>query len=175
MSTPPTSVMSRTRHLISYIVLSDSEDEDTTTFDVSTPLSPDHMPDSFGYSPDSDIDSEPTKDDSSNEDLTETAELRPDRPLMMRTLRKRVRTPDVLPSAIEATIADEIDEPPLKRARLSSPSSPPLSPLPSSSRKRSRSPLPPLPLLLSLPSVILPPRSGYQQKDRKPSQNDKTE
>ncbi|GJV76274.1 hypothetical protein Tco_1507858 [Tanacetum coccineum] len=111
MSTPPTSVMSRTRHLIPYIILSDSEDEDTTTFNVSAPLSPDHMPDSFGYSPDSDMDSKPTKDDSSNEDLTETAE----------------------------------------------------------------SPLPPLPLLLSLPSVMLPPRSGYQQKDRKPSQNDKTD
>ncbi|GKC98184.1 hypothetical protein Tco_1168459 [Tanacetum coccineum] len=92
------------------------------------------MPDSFGYSPDSDMDSKPTKDDSSNEDLTETAELHPDRPLMMRTLRMRIRTPVVLPSAIEATIADEIDEPPLKRARLSSPSSPPLSPLPSSSQ-----------------------------------------
>nr|GFB67216.1 hypothetical protein [Tanacetum cinerariifolium] len=78
--------------------------------------------------------------------------LRPDGPLTMRTPRKRVRIPVALPPTIEADITEKINAPPHKRVRLSSPStespsSPPLSPLPSSSRKRSRSPSPPpLPL-----------------------------
>nr|GEV33167.1 hypothetical protein [Tanacetum cinerariifolium] len=59
---------------------------------------------------------------------------------MMRTPRKRVRTPVALSLAIEAAIADEIAAPPRKRDRLSpplAPSLPPPSPLPSPSRKRS--------------------------------------
>ncbi|GKB61241.1 hypothetical protein Tco_0917427 [Tanacetum coccineum] len=81
---------------------------------------------------------------------------------MMRTLRKRVHTPVSLSPAIKEAIADEIAAPPRKSDRLSPPlvpSSPPPSPLPSPSRKRSRSPSPPLPTLPSSPpSDMLPLR-----------------
>ncbi|GKA71820.1 putative reverse transcriptase domain-containing protein [Tanacetum coccineum] len=74
--------------------------------------------------------------------------LHPDGPLMMRTPRKRVCTPVVLPPAIEVAITNKIGAPPHKRNKFSSPlatspSSPPSSSLPSPSHKRSRSPSPP--------------------------------
>ncbi|GKC26791.1 hypothetical protein Tco_1034085 [Tanacetum coccineum] len=74
MSTPCTYVTSRTILFIPLIILSDSEDEDTTLPVVSVPSSPDHVLTSYGYSPDSDSDSEPTENDSSDEDLMETDE-----------------------------------------------------------------------------------------------------
>ncbi|GJT19930.1 hypothetical protein Tco_0878636 [Tanacetum coccineum] len=75
MSTPCNSITSCTELFISLIIMSDSEDEDTTVLVVSAPSSPDRMPASSGYSPDFDLDSEPTKYDSSDEDLMKTAEL----------------------------------------------------------------------------------------------------
>ncbi|GJZ67377.1 hypothetical protein Tco_0630617 [Tanacetum coccineum] len=181
MSTSHTSITSRTRPFIPYIILADSEDEDATQSVIFTLLSSDHVPASSGYSPNFDSDFEPTKDDSSDKDLIKTDEplqaqtaltplvqppptrplptisalvlrpgqeiplrrpyrLHPDGPLMMRTPRKRVRTPVSLPPAIEAAIAEEIDAPPRKRDKLSPPSP---------SRNRSRLSSPPLPPLLS--------------------------
>nr|GEW15834.1 hypothetical protein [Tanacetum cinerariifolium] len=162
------SVSSRARPFIPYITLTDFEDEDVTLPVVRAPLSPDYMLASPEYTSDSNLDSNLIEDDSSDEDLIETDEplqaqttltpfrLRPDRSLMMRTPRKRVRTPVTLSLAIEAAIADEIAAPPRKRDKLSpplAPSLPPPSPLPSPSpsRKRSRSPSPPLPPLPSSP------------------------
>nr|GEX21462.1 hypothetical protein [Tanacetum cinerariifolium] len=55
--------------------MSDFEDKDTTLPVVSVPSSLDRVPTSSGYSPDSDSDFEPTEDDSSDEDLMETAEV----------------------------------------------------------------------------------------------------
>nr|GEU59896.1 hypothetical protein [Tanacetum cinerariifolium] len=74
MSTSRPHVTSRTRIFVSISILSDYEDDDTTLPVVSTPSSPDRVPASSGYSPDSDSNSAPTEDDSSNEDLSETAE-----------------------------------------------------------------------------------------------------
>nr|GEV22699.1 hypothetical protein [Tanacetum cinerariifolium] len=74
MTTSHTSVTSRIGHFIPYIILTDSEDEDDTASDVSAPLLLDHVLDLSGYSLDSDSDSEPTKDDLSDEDLIEIDE-----------------------------------------------------------------------------------------------------
>ncbi|GJR84221.1 hypothetical protein Tco_0155006 [Tanacetum coccineum] len=62
MPTSHTSIASHTRHFITYIILTNSKDEDDTASDVSAPLSPDHV----------------------------SASLHPDRPLMMCTPRKRI-------------------------------------------------------------------------------------
>ncbi|GKD04315.1 hypothetical protein Tco_1179289 [Tanacetum coccineum] len=78
MSTPRISVTSRTGYFISLIILSDSEDVDTTLPIVSAPSSLNRIPASSGYSSDSHSDSEPTKDDSSDEDMMETTESPPD-------------------------------------------------------------------------------------------------
>ncbi|GJS13079.1 hypothetical protein Tco_0407551 [Tanacetum coccineum] len=74
MTTPHTSVTSRTRIFIPLIILSDSKDEDTTLPVVYAPLSPDYVPALPDYSPDSDLDSKPVEDDSPDVDLTETGE-----------------------------------------------------------------------------------------------------
>ncbi|GKA65948.1 hypothetical protein Tco_1479007 [Tanacetum coccineum] len=71
MSTPHISITSRTRYFIPLIILSDSKNEDTTLPVLSAPLL-DRVSTLFGYSLDFDLDSEPTKDDSSEEDLMET-------------------------------------------------------------------------------------------------------
>ncbi|GKB74775.1 hypothetical protein Tco_0936187, partial [Tanacetum coccineum] len=69
MPTSHTSVMSRDGLFIMYIIFSDFEDEDNTLPVVSTPSSLDRVLTSSSYSPNSDSNSEPTEDDSSNEDL----------------------------------------------------------------------------------------------------------
>nr|GEV99966.1 hypothetical protein [Tanacetum cinerariifolium] len=74
MPTSHTSVTSRARLFISYIILFDFEDEDATLHVAYAPSSPDRMSISFGYSSNSDSDSKPTEEDSSDEDLIETAE-----------------------------------------------------------------------------------------------------
>ncbi|GKE53461.1 hypothetical protein Tco_1488617 [Tanacetum coccineum] len=56
-----------------FIILSDYDDEITTLPVRPTPPSPDYVPDSPDYSLDSDLDSDPSKDDSPRDDLTETA------------------------------------------------------------------------------------------------------
>ncbi|GKB42541.1 hypothetical protein Tco_0887483 [Tanacetum coccineum] len=134
MSTPHISITSRTRLFIPLIILSDSKDEDTTLPVVSAP-SLDRVSTLFGYSPDSDLDSEPTEDDSSDEDMIETAE-----------------------SPQTRTALTSFVQPPLVRQSPSatSPSLPPPSVLPSSSHKRSRSPSPPL-SLVSPPPPPPPP------------------
>ncbi|GJT13639.1 hypothetical protein Tco_0860681 [Tanacetum coccineum] len=132
MPTPRTFIMSRTGLFILLIILSDFEDDDTTLPVVSAPSSPDRVPASSSYSPDSDSDFEPTKDDSSDKNLSETA--------------KSPQTQSALTPFVQSPSA-------------TSPSSPPPSFLPSLSRKRSRSPSPPLPPvsppLPPLPSSLL--------------------
>ncbi|GJR13231.1 hypothetical protein Tco_1252467 [Tanacetum coccineum] len=125
MTTPRTSVTSRTRLFIPFIILSDSDDEDTTLPVVSAPLSPDYVSASPDYSPDSELDSEPAEDDLLDEDLTETAE-----------------------SLQTQTAFTSFVQPPFIRLSplTASPSSPPPLLLPSSFLNRSRSPSPPIPL-----------------------------
>ncbi|GJZ26735.1 hypothetical protein Tco_0570988 [Tanacetum coccineum] len=72
MTTPHPSVTPHTRVLIMFIILSDSDDEVTTLLVRHAPLSPDYVPASLDYSPDSDSHSKPTKDYLSDEDLTKT-------------------------------------------------------------------------------------------------------
>ncbi|GKE18319.1 hypothetical protein Tco_1425896 [Tanacetum coccineum] len=141
MPTPRTFVTSRTGLFIPLIILSDFKDDDTTLPVVSTPSSPDRVPASSSYSPDSDSDFEPTKDDSSDKNLSETAKS----PKTQSALTPFVQSPFIRQSPSAA-----------------SPSSPPPSFLPSLSRKRSRSPSPPVspplpPLPSSLLSNMLPP------------------
>ncbi|GKE11003.1 hypothetical protein Tco_1414554 [Tanacetum coccineum] len=171
MSTSHTSVTSRTEHFIMYIILTDFEDEDDTPCVVFAPLLRVRFTTLAPF-----IQPPPTRplptiaalvlQPGHEIPLRRPYRLRPDGPLMMRTPKKRIRTLVALPPAIEAAITNEIDAPPHKRVRLSSPStsspsSPPLSPLPLSSHKRSRSPSPPpLPLSSSLPSDVLPPLTG---------------
>ncbi|GKF72689.1 hypothetical protein Tco_0208803, partial [Tanacetum coccineum] len=59
MSTPHISVRSPTRLFIPLIILSDSEDEDTTLPVVSATSSPDRVPTLSSYSQDSNSDLEP--------------------------------------------------------------------------------------------------------------------
>ncbi|GJU85203.1 putative reverse transcriptase domain-containing protein [Tanacetum coccineum] len=85
------------------IILSDSEDEDTTLPVVFVPSSPDHVLTSYGYSPDSNSDSEPTENDSSDEDLMETDEspsppLPPVSPPLLLVSRPLPPFPSSLPS-----------------------------------------------------------------------------
>ncbi|GJR19565.1 hypothetical protein Tco_0968092 [Tanacetum coccineum] len=123
MSTPRIFVTSRTEYFIPLIILPDYEDEDTTLRVVSA-SSPDRVSTLSCYSLDSDLDSKPSEDDSSEEDLIETTGS----PQPQITLNSFMLPPFVRLSPSAAP-----------------PSSPPRSLLPSSSHKRSRSLSPPLP------------------------------
>ncbi|GJX25465.1 hypothetical protein Tco_0231761 [Tanacetum coccineum] len=118
--------------LISFIILSDLDDE-VTTFPVRpAPPSPDYVLTLLDYSLDSDLDSDPLEDDSPGEDLTETVES--------------LHTHTTLTSVVY----------PLPSLLPSSSLLPP-SLLPSLSHKRPRSPSPSPPSVPSLPSVLPPP------------------
>ncbi|GKB91391.1 hypothetical protein Tco_0963663 [Tanacetum coccineum] len=153
MTTPHPFVTPRARVLILFIILSDSDDEVTTLPVRPAPPSPDYVPVSPNYSPDSNLDSDPSGDDLSDEDLTETAEPLPIQTTL--TLVVHPPPPSLFPSSSL-----------LPPSLLPSSFSPPPSLLPSSSQKRSRSPslvpplavpLPPLAVPLPPPAVPLPP------------------
>ncbi|GKE47926.1 hypothetical protein Tco_1479184 [Tanacetum coccineum] len=73
MTTPHPSVTPRAGALIPFIILSDSNDEVTTLPVRPTPPSLDYAPASPDYLLDSDLDSNPSEDNSPGDDLTETA------------------------------------------------------------------------------------------------------
>ncbi|GJU66536.1 hypothetical protein Tco_1252795 [Tanacetum coccineum] len=147
MSTPRTSVTSHTGHFIQLIILSDSKDEDTTLPVVYAPSSLDRVPALSSYSPDSDLDSEPTEDDLSDEDLSETTESPQTQTALIPFVQSpffrqspSTTSPSLPPSSSRnRSISPSLPLPPV------SPPLPPVSPL-----------LPPFPL--SLPSDMLPPR-----------------
>ncbi|GKB37004.1 hypothetical protein Tco_0881946 [Tanacetum coccineum] len=77
MITPRPSVTPRAGVPIPFIILSNSHDEVTTLPVRHAPPSPDYVPALPDYSPDSDLNSDPSEDDSPDQDETETAESLP--------------------------------------------------------------------------------------------------
>ncbi|GJT16380.1 hypothetical protein Tco_0875086 [Tanacetum coccineum] len=141
MPTSHTFVTSHARLFITYIILSNSEDEDATLSDVSAPLSLDHVLVLSGYSSNSESDSEPTEDDSADEELTET-----DEPLQAHTaLTPFVQPPPTRPlPTISAIVFRPGQEIPLRRPYRLRPDGPLMMHTP---RKRVRTPV-------ALPSAI---------------------
>ncbi|GJZ29547.1 hypothetical protein Tco_0574194 [Tanacetum coccineum] len=152
MITPLTPVMSRTRIFIPFIILSDSEDEDTTLPVVSAPLSPDYVSASHDYLPDSNSYSKPVEDDSPNEDLTKTDESLQTQTTLTPVIQPPPTRPLPTILAIVLRPRQEILLPP--SATL--PSSPPPLLLRSTSRKISKSSSPPLPRVSPPVAVSLP-------------------
>ncbi|GKC84388.1 hypothetical protein Tco_1140105 [Tanacetum coccineum] len=135
MTTPYPSMTPHAGVLISFIILSDFDDDVTTLPVRPTPSSSDYVPASPDYSPDSDLNSNSLEDDCSSTTIT--------------FAKLSLPPPSLLPSS---------SSPP--PSLLPSSSSLPSSLLPSASRKRPRSPSPSLPLVpspLIIPPVILPP------------------
>nr|GEY58809.1 hypothetical protein [Tanacetum cinerariifolium] len=163
MTTPRPSVTPHVRVLIPFIILSDSDDEVTTLPIRHAPPSPDYVLASPNYSPDSNLDSDPLKDDSPGDDLTETVkslQTQAASPLVVHpspTLLPSSSSPPSLLSSSSSPppslLPSSSSPPPSLLPSSSSPppsllpssSSPPPLPFPSSSRKRPRSPSPPPP------------------------------
>ncbi|GJT63473.1 hypothetical protein Tco_1007006 [Tanacetum coccineum] len=148
----------RARVLISFVIISDSNDETTTLPVRPAPPSSDHTLALYGYPLDS-------GNDLSDEDLSETIES-----LHTQTAPTSVvLSPPTCPLSTSSTFARRsgkkiLTSPPSLLPSSSSPpslllssSSPPLSLLLSSSRKRSRSPSPSLPPSVSPSPLPLPP------------------
>ncbi|GKC88018.1 hypothetical protein Tco_1148667 [Tanacetum coccineum] len=74
MTTPRPSIEPRAGVLIPFIFLFDSNDEVTTLPVRPAPPSPNYVPALPDYSPDSDLDFDPSEDDLLDEDLTKTVE-----------------------------------------------------------------------------------------------------
>ncbi|GKF61801.1 hypothetical protein Tco_0181855, partial [Tanacetum coccineum] len=73
-TTPGPSVTPHAGVLITFIILSDPDDKVTTLSVRHAPPSPDYVQASPYYSPDLDLDSNPSEDDSLGDDLTKTVE-----------------------------------------------------------------------------------------------------
>ncbi|GJY78541.1 hypothetical protein Tco_0484342 [Tanacetum coccineum] len=136
MTTPHPSVTPRAGALIPFIILSDSNDEVTTLPVRPTPPSPDYVPASPNYLPDSNLDSNPSEDNSPGDDLTKTA----------KSLHTQAASTSIV--HLKPSLLPSSSSPP--PSLLPSSSSPSPLPLLSSSRKRPRSPspspsVPPLP------------------------------